>query len=134
MTARSDELVDVGFRPREHIYDLEEMPGAWVELRRLDHGQSNELTDVRLAFVAGEDEEEGQARLRSKSGRHFQFSRCIVAHNLSVKGQKLDFKKRRDVDRIDPVVGDEIANLIDEHNSALPDDLDPLDEPSSPST
>ena len=134
MTARSDELVDVGFRPREHIYDLEEMPGAWVELRRLDHGQSNELTDVRLAFVAGEDEEEGQARLRSKSGRHYQFARCIVDHNLSADGKKLDFSKRRDVDKIDPVVGDEIANLIDEHNSAMPDDLVPLDAPSSPST
>ncbi len=132
MTA--NELVEVGFRPREKHYDLEEMAGAWVELRRLDHGQSNELTDVRLAFVAGEEEEEGQARLRSKSGRHFQFSRCIVNHNLAIKGQKLDFSKRRDVDRIDPVIGDEVANLIDEHNSALPDDLDPLEELSTPTT
>ena len=56
-----EELVEVGFKPREKRYELEEWTGAWVDLRRLDHGQSNELTDVRLAFVPGEENEEGQA-------------------------------------------------------------------------
>ena len=115
-------LVEVGFVQREQTYDLEKWDGVWVTIRRLSHGKSNELSDLRLAFTPGEEEEDkGQARLQSKSSRHFAFKSAIVDHNMAIGGRKLDMSKRRDVDSIDPIVGDEIAQLIDDHQEKLGD-------------
>ena len=115
------ELVEAGFKPVEKTYELEKVEGGWVSLRRLNHGQSNELTDLRLMFVPGDDDEEESARARTsiKVGRHYSFSHCIVDHNLGADGRKFDFKKRRDVDNLDPMIGDEVADLIDKHNETI---------------
>jgi len=113
------DTVEVGFQPNEKRYDLEKAPGGWVELRRLNHGQSNELSDQRLTFRANKEAAEGEAKIATKEGRHFAFSKCIKDHNLTSGGTKVDFTKRRGVDGIDPIVGDEIADLIDTHNETL---------------
>lgn len=115
------ELVEAGFKPVEKTYELDTINDGWVTLRRLNHGQSNELTDLRLMFVPSEDEAEESATARTsiKVGRHYSFSHCIVDHNLGVNGRKFDFKKRRDVDGLDPVIGDEVADLIDKHNETI---------------
>ena len=114
------ELVEAGFKPREKVFDLESVEGGQVTLRRMNHGESNELTDLRLALRLTSDEDESaSAKTTIKLSRHYSFSRSIVDHNLSYKGKKFDFKKRRDVDNLDPVIGDEIANLIDDHNESI---------------
>ncbi len=117
------DLVEASFKPREQDFPLESVKGGWVKLRRLNHGDSNELAGLRVAFtLRGEDEDKeasASARTTIKLSRHYSFSRMIVDHNLAKSGKKYDFKKRRDVDDLDPVIGDEIANLIDEHNETL---------------
>ena len=114
-----EDTVEVGFKPQEKKYDLEKAPGGWVELRRLNHGQSNALSDQRLTFRASKEAAEGEAKIDTRGGRHFAFAKCIVDHNLTSDGTKIDFTKRRGVDSIDPIVGDEIADLIDAHNESL---------------
>ena len=114
------ELVEAGFKPDVKTFELEAIQGGWVELVRLNHGESNELTDLTLQFTPAEEEDtSGQARTTTKIGRHYSFSHCIRDHNLGHDGKKCDFKKRRDVDELDPVVGDEIARLIGNHNESL---------------
>ena len=118
------ELVEASFKPREEQFDLESIGGGWVILRRLNHGDSNELSGLRVAFtIRGQGEEDGDAsasaRTTIKLSRHYSFSRMIVDHNLAKNGKKYDFAKRRDVDDLDPVIGDEIANFIDQHNETL---------------
>ncbi len=119
------DLVEASFKPREEQFDLESIEGGWVKLRRLNHGDSNELSGLRIAFtLRGEDKEKDEdasalARTTIKLSRHYSFSRMIVDHNLGKNGKKYNFSKRRDVDDLDPVIGDEIANLIDNHNETL---------------
>lgn len=117
------EIVEAGFRQSEKTYELESIEGGWVTLKRLNHGQSNELADLRLTFVPGrgegEDENTATARTSIKIGRHYSFSRCISNHNLGADGKKFDFSKRRDVDALDPTIGDEVADLIDKHNETI---------------
>ncbi len=117
------DLVEASFKPREEQFDLESIEGGWVKLRRLNHGDSNELAGLRVAFtLKGEDEDRdasASARTTIKLSRHYSFSRMVVDHNLAKSGKKYNFEKRRDVDDLDPVIGDEIANLIDKHNETL---------------
>jgi hypothetical protein len=124
-------LVEAGFQPREQEFPLDTVEGGWVRLRRMNHGESNELAGLRVAFQIrgndGEDEDDprsASARTTIKLSRHYSFARVILDHNLGAKGKQLDFKKRRDVDNLDPVIGDEIANLIDKHNETLEDSVD----------
>lgn len=117
------DIVEAGYQPREQIYDLETIEGGWVKLRRMDHGESNELSGLRVAFqLKGDNEDEdaaASARTTIKLSRHYSFGKVILDHNLGTKGKLYDFKKRRDVDNLDPVIGDEVANLIDKHNETL---------------
>lgn len=121
-------LVEAGFQPREHTYDLESIKGGWVKLRRMNHGESNELSGLRVAFqIKGENEDEdaaASARTTIKLSRHFSFNKVIIDHNLGHNGKALNFSKRRDVDDLDAVIGDEIATLIDKHNETLEVDND----------
>lgn len=117
------ELVEAGFQPREKTYDLESVEGGWVKLRRMNHGESNELAGLRVAFtIKGENEDEdsaASARTTIKLSRHYSFGKVILDHNLATKGRQYNFSKRADVDGLDPVIGDEVATLIDKHNESL---------------
>jgi hypothetical protein len=53
----------------------------------------------------------------------FEFGNCVVDHNLEdEKGRKLNFKAPQDVFMLDPRVGDEIQQHIDDMNN-FEDDL-----------
>lgn len=115
----AEQIVEAGHRPSRKIFPLETVKEGYVELRRLSHGESNELSDQRLAFYASEEDGQGKASIQTKVGRHFSFKKCIVDHNLGAGGKRFNFDKRRDVDDLDPVIGDEIAGLIEKHNETL---------------
>ena len=117
------ELVEAGFKPNEETYELKSIAGGSVTLRRLNHGESNELTDLRLSLQLNtaddDDERETSAKTTIRLSRQYSFARAIVDHNLAHKGKKFNLNKRRDVDSLDPVVGDEIAELIDKHHERI---------------
>ena len=124
------DLVEAGFKPREKRYDLEMIEGGWVKLRRMSHGSANELTDVRLSFESGKGKGQAKARLSTVTGRQFQFEKAVVDHNLGDNGRKYNFSKPEDVDALDPSIGDEIAQLIDDHQDLVEDDDIPNSEAS----
>jgi len=118
--AGQEQVVEARHRPNKKVFQLETVVNGFVELRRLNHGESNELSDQRLAFYASqEDDSQGKASIQTKIGRQYSFKKCIIGHNLGHGGKLFDFSKRRDVDDLDPVIGDEIAGLIEAHNETL---------------
>lgn len=55
--------------------------------------------------------------LMQEWSRHYEFSRCIVEHNLEDEtGAKLDFSNKLAITKLDPKIGSEIERLIDELN------------------
>lgn len=112
--------IEVGSQPRIKRYDLEEAPGAWVEIRRLTGGEKTERIDSSLSYVpnpTGKDD--GEAHINQTKLRAYDFKTAITDHNLVHQGRKLNFSDPKDVALIDPFISDEISDLIDEHNVSL---------------
>ena len=127
-------VVEAGFKPREKRYDLDTVEDGWVKLRRMSHGSANELTDIRLSFVqdesTGKGKGKGKAKISTVTGRQYQFDKAVVDHNLGHDGKPYDFAKPEDVNDLDPTIGDEIAELIDDHQDLVKDDDIPNSEAS----
>jgi len=111
----------------EH-YDLKTLPDGFVELRRLTYGEMLRRRDIGSTMRAGQ----GRGR---KAGiefdtdsleiQHFEFSRCIVDHNLEdADGKPLNFKNTADIIKLDPRIAGEIEQLISDMNQPPQDDED----------
>jgi hypothetical protein len=62
--------------------------------------------------------------LLNRQSAYFDFKLCIAEHNLEDEnGSSLDLTNPRDVDRLDPRVGEEISAAIDKLNN-FEEDLD----------
>lgn len=110
----------VSLDPEDKI-ELKTCPGAYVVLRRMTYGQK--LQRSQQAAKMGMD-------LKSKASAHvsmdmlnrqsayFDFRLCIAEHNLEDENSALlDFANPKDVDRLDPRVGEEISAAIDALNN-----------------
>lgn len=101
--------------------DLKSCPGGFVLLRRLSYGQSVKrrammklslLTDSKDTGLAGE------MAMASLEVTHFEYSTCIVEHNLErAEGELLNFHAPVDVDSLDPRIGQEIDVHISRMNN-----------------
>lgn len=97
-------------------------PG-WVELRRLPYGMVLERRDM-AAKMAVEGLGERNVRdmkvtteLIQAEVTAYEFRHCIVDHNLEdERGRKLNLGSKQDIQKLDPRVGSEIAQLIDDLN------------------
>lgn len=107
---------------RHHLVTLS---GAWVDLRRLSFGEKQMRQDMamKMAFAGGGNTKEDVSAVAEMSAAevaYFEFSRCIVDHNLyydDEETEKMDFTKRRDFEQLDPRVGDEIDSEISHMNN-----------------
>lgn len=120
-------LVDASARPSEKTYYLKSLPNAWILLRRFDHGQMiDRMGKVLVAGMTRDDDgqmnEGGDIHIDHRAQRIHDFAKAIVDHNLGDKdGKKYSFKNPQHVFAIDPTIGDEINDLIGEHQEVLPD-------------
>lgn len=103
--------------------DLKTLEGAFVELRQLSFDEMLERRDkaMKMSMQAQtrNAKDPGTINLDSAQqwARHFEFSRCIVDHNLEDEnGNKLDFSNRMTLRVLDPKVGAEIERYVDELN------------------
>lgn len=128
-------LVNAEVRPSEETYNLESLSGAWVKIRRFDHGERIDRLGKILVMGLDEDKE-GHATINHRAARLHDFSKAIVDHNLgNSKGRKYDFTKPEDVFNLDPTIGDEIDDIIQVHQEAIPEsDIPKSEESSSDST
>lgn len=98
-------------------------PDGFVVLRRMTYGQKLERmrhagklsVDMRGKGKGGT---KGEMEMLQKASTVYDFRNCIVDHNLEdPSGRKLNLHTERDIDALDPRVGEEISTLIDELNN-----------------
>ena len=125
------ELVNAQARPSEELYELTSIPGGWIRVRRFDHGER--IDRLGKVLVMGiNDDESGSATINHRAARLHDFKNAIVDHNLSdAKGRKYDFSKPDDVFAIDASIGDEIDDLVGQHQEVIPPEEIPNSEGNS---
>lgn len=99
---------------------LKSCPGGVVKLKRMSYGQKLERQTLAMeATAGGKGKDAGMAlQMMQKRAVTFEFASCIVDHNLEgANGEKLNFALPSTVDVLDPRVGDEISEYIDEMNN-----------------
>jgi len=109
-------------------YDLKTCEGGFVVLRRLSYGEK--LRRQEMSFGAAMKVERGNKNRQSQSAEmvmdmaqtaatEFEFKNCIVEHNLEDDGGNLlDFRTAVHIHLLDPRIGEEIAEYINQMNNA----------------
>lgn len=100
-------------------------PDGFVELRRMTYGEfikRREMLSGMRMQGKGKDAE-AVLQLANEKVTQFEFSRCIVDHNLEDEsGRKLNLSKVQDFSQLDTRIGQEIGQLIDEMNQLHAED------------
>ena len=104
-------------------FDLKSCPGGWVKLRRMSYGERLHRQDIAMTMSMQADQRTKQSSMQVKQAQtavaSFEMASCVVEHNLEKddQGTLLNFKVASDVDQLDGMIGDEIAQLIEDmHN------------------
>jgi len=101
----------------EH-FELKTVPGGFVELRRMPYGKYLTRQEMALKLqVRGSSRQnvEGEMAMANKVVSVFEFKECIVNHNLTDDNDNpLDFRSPVTLEMLDPRVGDEIGQHINE--------------------
>lgn len=105
--------------------DLKSCPGGFVELKKMSFSEKTKHDSMQQMSVAnpGRGNSVNKINVDIDVSRQlaYAFRCCVVDHNLQkVNGDKYNFQNAADLDSLDPAVGTEIGNLIDELNT-LPD-------------
>lgn len=113
---------------------LKSLSGGEVVLRRMSYGQIMQrraMMKLSLTQTAGRKSSlSGEMALASKEIALFELRCCIVDHNLTDENEKpLDLSNPRDVDRLNPKVGQELDQLISDMNNFEDEDEDPNSKP-----
>lgn len=129
----------VSVAPEKH--NLKSLPGGYVELKRLTYGQKVQRQEMatesimksqggnrkqRRSNKVDEDNMAMSMRMMHRAVALFDFKHCIVDHNLTDENdKKLNFQDQTTLDRLDPKIGDEISQLIDDMNNFEEDESQP---------
>lgn len=104
--------------------DLKTCPGGYVILKRLTYGaklqRSQEAMRMSMEMKRGRGKREQKADIDmlTTASTLFDFRNCIVEHNLEDdNGRMLNLHDQADVSQLDPRVGEEISQLIDDLNN-----------------
>lgn len=101
--------------------DLKTLPGAFVVLRKMNYGQviaRREMLKMSVSSAKGSKDFRGEMAMASKEITRFEFSHCVVEHNLErEEGVLLNLSSVTDFDVLDPRVGQEIEKYIGDMNN-----------------
>jgi hypothetical protein len=106
-------------------------PDGYVVLRRMSYGQSVERRSMlTMGFEAADGNKSdlrGEMAIGNKRITLFEFSHCVVEHNLFVDEEEtilFDFTKGDPtvLDKLDPKVGQEIEKYIADMNNFSEED------------
>lgn len=102
-------------------FDLKTLPDGYVVIRRMTYGEflrRRQMTsNMKFEAQKGEKDFQGTMELLNKAAIEYEFGNCIVEHNLEDDdGKLLNFKKVADIEKLDPRIGDEINERINEMN------------------
>lgn len=104
----------------EH-FDLKSCEGGYVKLRRLSYGKKKEraaMTSMSFIMNKKSDDIQAEMAMANLEVTKYEFSNCIVEHNLEKEdGTLFDFKSAADIELLDPRIGEEIDMLITKLNN-----------------
>jgi hypothetical protein len=111
-------------------FDLKTLPGAFVVIRRMNHGQKmarGTLSDkMRFSGSKKQKDVQGEIDLMQRATTLWEWQNLIEQHNLeeyvnpSVPEQgvrKLDFSNVADIEKVDAQVAEEVSTYIGELNN-----------------
>lgn len=104
-------------------FDLKSCPpDGYVVVRRMTYGEKlkrqSMLTKFRMEMGNKKEDASMDIDLDQEKVTLWEFSNLIVEHNLTDENEKpLNFRNAFDIQRLGPVVGEEIQKRIDELNS-----------------
>lgn len=101
-------------------YDLKSLPGAFVKLVPLSYGQVLARREMATKLSAAMGSDDLDIDLIQQKTREFDFEHCVEDHNLyhdEGETEKMDFKNPMTLVDLDPKVGQEIEELIDNLNN-----------------
>jgi hypothetical protein len=111
--------VDASSTTKENLKSLD---GGYVILRKQTYGERQRRADIVTRVTMQAADRRGvpdvmHMDIKNLDVTLFDFRTAIVEHNLEDHdGRTLDFKNTQDLENLDPVVGDEIEQLIRKHN------------------
>lgn len=108
-------------------HDLKTCPGGYVVLRRMTYGEFIKRREMLSGMRMEGKGRDAQAvlQLANEQVTQFEFSRCIVDHNLEDdSGRKLNLGSPKDFSQLDTRIGQEIGELIDKMNQLHNEDED----------
>lgn len=102
-------------------FELKSLKDAFVVIRRMNYGEKLDRQDDLINMRTGGETKadfSAEIKLMNKKVALADFANLITEHNLTdEKDQPLNFKNPLHVLALDPVIGDEIGQLIDRLNS-----------------
>lgn len=115
-------------------FDLKSLPEGKVTLRRMTYGEHlkrQSMMTMSLVNDLGSNKKsdmKASVEMAQEQQTLFEFSKCVVEHNLEdTDGRRLNLGANSDLMKLDPRVGQEIANYIKEMNDLeTEDDTNPL--------
>lgn len=117
----------VNTEPGEKI-ELKSCPEGYVRLKSLSYGEllHRRQMATKMNFQGGRGGSmAGELQMVNAAVQQYEFSKCIVEHNLEDdSGALLDFKNPAHVALLDPRIGEEINRHIDKLNQLDDEDDD----------
>jgi hypothetical protein len=102
-------------------FELKSCPEGFVVLRRMTYGQTVQRRALmKMSVQSGGSRKsfQGELAMASEEIQKFEFSHCIVEHNLEdVDGRVLNLSGDVDFAKLDPRIGQEIESLIGDMNN-----------------
>lgn len=102
-------------------FELKSLPEAYVVIRRMNYGEKLDRQDDMINMKTGGESKtdfSAEIKLMNKKVALSDFANLVIDHNLTDENDvKLNFKNPSHVLSLDPVIGDEIGQLIDKLNS-----------------
>lgn len=104
--------------------ELTSCEGAFVIVRRMTYGEKLHRSNIATQFImdaksGGSDKDfRGEMKMQTEEVAYWDFANLVVDHNLEdANGNKLNFKNKVDIQKLDPVIGEEVGEIIDDFNS-----------------
>jgi len=111
-------------QPTENFKLKSAPPDGYVTIRRMTWGEKlkrqSMMTKYRMEMAKTTKDKDMalDVDIMQEKVSHWEFANLIVEHNLTdEKETALNFRNIADIDRLGPIVGEEIQKYIDEMNS-----------------
>jgi len=113
----------------EKTFELKSLPEGKITLKRMTYGQKLERIELATQQVIKTETDkrgrptQGQAtemdiKMLQRKVADYEFAHCIVSHNLTGDNDEpLNFSNPATLDFLDPRIGDEISQYIQDMNN-----------------